>query len=66
MVTTNVHTSSPDKGFLEHLLEWNLNLRDEVGMRELAPALGIQEVVADQTGVNIFLEIRKPCQGGAL
>lgn len=64
VVVTNVHTSAPDKGFLEHLLDWNLNLRSEVGMRELAPAVGAQEVIADPTGVNVFLEIRKPSPRG--
>lgn len=64
VVATNVHTRAPDKGFLEHLLDWNLNLRDEAGMRELAPNLGAQEVLADSTGVNVFLEIRKVAPRG--
>ncbi|HTN75360.1 MAG TPA: class I SAM-dependent methyltransferase, partial [Pirellulaceae bacterium] len=60
VVATNVHSSHPSKAFMEHILEWSLVLRDEAGMAALAPALGFQAVRAEQTGVNVFLEIRKP------
>jgi extracellular factor (EF) 3-hydroxypalmitic acid methyl ester biosynthesis protein len=60
VVATNVHSRHPAKAFMEHLLEWSLQLRDEAGMLQLVPQLGIQAVHAEPTGVNIFLDIRKP------
>jgi extracellular factor (EF) 3-hydroxypalmitic acid methyl ester biosynthesis protein len=59
VLATNVHKKHPSKGFMEHLLEWSLVLRDEVDFRSLTPDLGTQKVVAESTGVNLFLEIRK-------
>jgi extracellular factor (EF) 3-hydroxypalmitic acid methyl ester biosynthesis protein len=45
---------------MEFLQEWNLMLRDDDRMLFLAPELGHQRVTSDATGVNVFLEIRKP------
>ncbi len=66
VIVTNVHSGHPSKGFMEHLLEWSLYLRDEVDMRVLAPDLGVQEVRPDASGHNVFLEIRKPANDLAL
>jgi len=63
VVATNVHQSHPVRGFLEHLQEWYLILRNEKQMLALNPALGQQKVATDATGVNVFLEIRKPAPG---
>jgi extracellular factor (EF) 3-hydroxypalmitic acid methyl ester biosynthesis protein len=64
VVATNVHPKHPVRGFLEHLQEWYLIVRDERQMQELAPELGQQAVTAETTGVNVFLEIRKPDKEG--
>jgi len=65
VVATNVHPSHRVRGFMEHLLEWNLHLRDQEQARSLAPDLGMQSVYAEATGVNVFVEIRKPPEADA-
>jgi extracellular factor (EF) 3-hydroxypalmitic acid methyl ester biosynthesis protein len=60
VVATNVHPRNDVRYFLEHLLEWNLIYRDEAQMLELAPAAGEKVVYGDATGLNVFVEIRKP------
>jgi extracellular factor (EF) 3-hydroxypalmitic acid methyl ester biosynthesis protein len=60
VLATNVHTRQPVKGFMEHLQEWNLILRDERHMLNLCPGVGRQTVSSEGTGANVFLEIRKP------
>ncbi len=45
---------------MEHLLEWYLIYRDEAELLSLAPKGSEGEVFADETGVNVFLTIRKP------
>ncbi|MEZ6096587.1 MAG: class I SAM-dependent methyltransferase [Pirellulaceae bacterium] len=57
---TNVHESQPIKGFMEYLQEWNLVLRNNEGMKNLAPDLGYENLYQDSTGANVFLSIRKP------
>ncbi len=60
VISTNVHPRNPVRFFLEHLLEWNLVYRDNEQMLKLQPA-GSQSVVTEEpTGVNLFLESRKP------
>ena len=47
---------------MEYVLEWNLIYRDDAAMTEIAPLNGGQfETVLDrdETGVNLFLEVRK-------
>ncbi len=66
VVATNVHPRHPVRGFLEHLQEWYLVLRDEGQMRQLVPGLGRQRVCSEATGVNVFLEIRKVDESGAV
>jgi len=62
LVTTNVHPRHPDIPMMEHLLEWYLIYRDEAHLLSLAPKGTEQEaeVFADDTGVNVFLTVRKP------
>jgi len=62
VLVTNVHPRHPVRGLLEHVQEWYLILRDEQAMLHLAPGLGTQSVSTEQTGVNVFLEVRKPAQ----
>ncbi|HVR48476.1 MAG TPA: class I SAM-dependent methyltransferase, partial [Pseudorhodoferax sp.] len=58
MLVTNVHSSNPEKGVMEHLLEWHLIYRDEAGMRTLAPeGTQVQRVWTDPTGVNVFMQM---------
>jgi len=48
---------------MDFLLEWHLIYRDRAAMERLVPACvppGCARVGADPTGVNLFLEIRKP------
>lgn len=63
VLVTNVHTKHPSRGFMEHILEWTLVLRDECGMRAMAPENSTCVVYDDTTGENLFLEVRKPMEG---
>jgi extracellular factor (EF) 3-hydroxypalmitic acid methyl ester biosynthesis protein len=60
VIVTNVHSSNPVKGLMEHVMEWHLVTRDESDMVRLAPDLGPVKVYTDETGINVFLEIEKP------
>jgi extracellular factor (EF) 3-hydroxypalmitic acid methyl ester biosynthesis protein len=63
LVATNVHSSNPWKNWMEYLADWHLVYRDEEQFRKLAPSAAAEDSVlvkADETGVNIFLEVRKP------
>jgi extracellular factor (EF) 3-hydroxypalmitic acid methyl ester biosynthesis protein len=66
VLATNVHKRQPARGLMEYLQEWNLMLRDEDAMLFLAPELGMQQVSTEATGVNVFLEIRKPEEEGGV
>ena len=58
VVVTNVSKKHPVKGFLEHLQEWYLILRDENDFNRFAPVNSQSFVSEDETGINIFLESR--------
>ena len=60
VLVTNVHSSNPVKGLMEHVMEWHLVLRDEAGMMRFAPATSHAKVYGDATGINVFLDIYKP------
>lgn len=60
VVVTNVTPNHNTIHLMGHLLEWNLKLRDKKGMEELAFPAVPNEVVFDDTGVNVFLSQRKP------
>lgn len=57
---TNVHAQNPVKGLMEHVMEWHLVLRDEAGMLRLSPDPENSKVYTDSTGINVFLDVRKP------
>lgn len=60
VIVTNVAQSNPRKAWMEYVMEWNLIYRDENDMNDLVPEqldLKGTSVVADSTGVNLFLEI---------
>jgi extracellular factor (EF) 3-hydroxypalmitic acid methyl ester biosynthesis protein len=59
VLVTNVHEKNPIRHYMAHIAEWHLEYRDQPKFRSFAsdaPA----EVLTDATGVNIFLELRKP------
>jgi extracellular factor (EF) 3-hydroxypalmitic acid methyl ester biosynthesis protein len=48
---------------MEHLLDWHLIYRREQDLRAVRPTNAIDDYVsvrADATGVNLFIEVRKP------
>ncbi|MDB6006337.1 MAG: SAM-dependent methyltransferase [Prosthecobacter sp.] len=65
LIATNVDLSNPSRNWMEYVLEWHLVYRDKEQFTKIAPDKappGTVEVKYDQTGVNIFLEVRKPAQ----
>ncbi|MBI4325423.1 MAG: class I SAM-dependent methyltransferase [Chloroflexi bacterium] len=63
LVVTNVDSSNPIRNMMEYFLEWHLTYRNRKELECLAPDLappGTFAVKADSTGVNIYLEVRKP------
>jgi extracellular factor (EF) 3-hydroxypalmitic acid methyl ester biosynthesis protein len=56
---TNIHPCNPQRHLMEYLLEWNVIHRTEQEFEQLATPEGKREIFGDQTGVNIFLNIRK-------
>ncbi|PWU21905.1 MAG: SAM-dependent methyltransferase [Verrucomicrobia bacterium] len=66
LVATNVEPSNPLRYGMEHLLDWHLIYRTGPQMRNLKPSQADPDSVlvhADETGVNVFLEVRKPKNG---
>jgi extracellular factor (EF) 3-hydroxypalmitic acid methyl ester biosynthesis protein len=63
LIATNVDVSNPSRNWMELVVDWHLVYRDRKQLLTLAPeraAPGACTVKADVTGVNIFLEVRKP------
>jgi extracellular factor (EF) 3-hydroxypalmitic acid methyl ester biosynthesis protein len=63
LLATNVDASNPIRHWLGDILDWHLIYRSGQEMLALCPERANRDnarVVADPTGVNIFLEIRKP------
>jgi extracellular factor (EF) 3-hydroxypalmitic acid methyl ester biosynthesis protein len=63
LVATNVDISNPSRNWMEYVLEWHLVYRNSEQFLKLAPDRappGACTVKSDVTGVNIFLEVRKP------
>jgi extracellular factor (EF) 3-hydroxypalmitic acid methyl ester biosynthesis protein len=66
LVATNVDTSNPSRLWMEYVVEWHLVYRNKQQFLRLAPESAPPEncvVSSDSTGVNIFLEVRKPENG---
>jgi extracellular factor (EF) 3-hydroxypalmitic acid methyl ester biosynthesis protein len=61
LLVTNVHSSNPERYWMEHFMEWYLIYRDEAGLTKLFPA-SLPDIVnyTDATGVNLFAEAIKP------
>ncbi|HVU08574.1 MAG TPA: hypothetical protein VHG89_08550 [Verrucomicrobiae bacterium] len=63
LLATNVSDANPSTNTMEHVLDWHLIYRNEKDIRAISPSLASEDDVrvhADDTGVNLFLEIRKP------
>lgn len=62
LIVTNVASTNPHIGWMEFLAEWNLVYRNDWEMLDLIPLDGTilqTNLERDETGVNLFLEIRK-------
>ena len=60
VIVTNVAAANPRKAWMEYVMEWNLIYRDESEMQDLVPEnapVTSTSLEADQTGVNLFLDI---------
>ncbi len=63
LVATNVDLSNPSRNWMEYVVDWHLVYRDNRQLAALTPddaPAGSCAVGSDVTGVNIYLEIRKP------
>jgi extracellular factor (EF) 3-hydroxypalmitic acid methyl ester biosynthesis protein len=63
LVSTNVSDSNPRTPTMEHIMDWHLIYRSAHDLAKLRPtqaSAGEWVVKADDTGVNIFMEVRKP------
>ena len=63
LVATNVDAFNPIQQMLDYVLEWVLIYRTGGQLRTLAPTKADPEnvsVQADETSVNLYLEVRKP------
>jgi len=63
LVVGNFAPNTPVRNFIEHFLEWFLIYRDSKELAELSPeqaSPGDCRVIAEPTGANLFLEVRKP------
>ena len=63
LIVTNVEPANPSRHGMEHLLDWHLNYRQAGDLMALKPegaSADEARVYADDTGVNVFLEVRKP------
>ena len=60
VLVTNVDPSNSSTYLMEHLLEWYLIYRDQDHLSRMVKGLGEQVTYADETGMNVFLEILKP------
>ncbi len=63
LLVTNVDAAKPFRYSMDYILEWHLICRNRVQMQNLLPeaaASATWQVEADATGVNLFLQVRKP------
>jgi extracellular factor (EF) 3-hydroxypalmitic acid methyl ester biosynthesis protein len=63
VVITNVHPANPVRHYMDFLVEWHLEYRDIDQMLGLAQGLGTPRAYTDSTGVNVFVEMRRPERG---
>jgi hypothetical protein len=63
LVVTNFDPSNPIRNIMEYMYDWFLIHRNSKQLAMLAPDQAAPDdcaVVADATGCNVFLEVRKP------
>jgi extracellular factor (EF) 3-hydroxypalmitic acid methyl ester biosynthesis protein len=63
LVVTNVDPSNPLRNGMAYLLDWHLIYRTAQNLRALLPDRATDDAVqvrSDATGVNLFMEVRKP------
>ncbi len=63
LIATNVQANNPSRHWMEFVVDWHLVYRNDEGFLALAPEGADPKTVkvqADETGVNVFLEVRKP------
>lgn len=66
LIATNVHARNPSRHWMECVMDWHLVYRDDDGFLALAPSrapAGTSVIKAEETGVNIFLEVSKAMHG---
>lgn len=66
LIATNVDASKPFRHSMEFILEWHLICRNQAQFAALNPEKappGEFSVTHEQTGVNVFIEVRKPAHG---
>jgi len=66
VLVTNVDAAKPFRHSMDYILEWHLICRNRQQMQALVPdatPAPAAQIEADVTGVNLFLEIRKPASG---
>ena len=63
LIATNVHSDNPSRNWMEFVVDWHLVYRDNETFLNLSPEGADMKNVSisqDETGVNVFLEVRKP------
>jgi extracellular factor (EF) 3-hydroxypalmitic acid methyl ester biosynthesis protein len=63
VLVSNVHVNNPSRGWMEYVVDWNLVYRNTEQMQAILPKDIPKEffnILVEPTGVNIFVEIRKP------
>lgn len=68
LLVTNVEADNPSRNWMEYVTEWHLVYRNRDELRALTPDEAPPEsctVLAEDLGVNIFLEVRKPAGPGS-
>lgn len=63
VIATNVTDLTPNRGSLDLILDWHLIYRDVAGVTMLTPDAAPADLIrvyVDDTGINVFLEARKP------
>jgi extracellular factor (EF) 3-hydroxypalmitic acid methyl ester biosynthesis protein len=63
LLATNVDACKPFRQSMEYLMEWHLNCRNGPQLKALEPEAAAPNscsIKADATGVNVFIEVRKP------
>jgi extracellular factor (EF) 3-hydroxypalmitic acid methyl ester biosynthesis protein len=66
LVATNVAACNPSIQWMELAVDWHLIYRDARQMEELIPTGAAREdakLLSDDSGVNTFVEVRKPTDG---